>query len=163
MGLLRLCCTQGIGSLTQCMSGTFNMGGLGGQIEAWGHCCSLGRRLQVLRHVGELPWLMTIALPKDKWLLFRFRYHIQAKVCKWWAPGLGKEASESEASTETEVRRNLVKVSLCVTSTDARFADIPAGNKYQGRTWVSVSWQLSRVRTWDSWVLRMHRPQNSTY
>lgn len=45
---------------------------------------------------------------------------------------LGKQALELEASAETEVRRNLVKVSLRVTSTDARFADIPAGNTRVG-------------------------------
>lgn len=86
-----------------------------------GYCCSLDRRLHTLRHVGEWPWLMTTALPKDK-------YHIQTKVCKRWASGLGKQALELEASAETEVRRNLVKVSLCVTPTDARFADIPVDN-----------------------------------
>lgn len=45
------------------------------------------------------------------------------------ASGLGKQALELEASAETEVRRNLVKVSLCVTPTDMLgFADIPVDN-----------------------------------
>lgn len=164
MGLLRLCSAQGIGSLAQFMNGTFYMDGLGRQIEAWGHFCSLDRRLQTLRHVGEWPWLMTTALPKDKWLLFKFRYHIQTKVCEWWASGLGKQALELEASAETEVRWNLVKVSLCVTCTDARFADIPAGNTRVGlgSLWAD-NWAGSGLETAGSYGWRDLRIQPTKF